>query len=145
MNVHQQRTLRRVLASPFEDSVCVKQKKNRRNKMVPDTSTRENSSLEHRHTLLCEAGATSSGRNTFAVWAWVTKRTLILACLSLGFAFSVVTGVLEGVLPHTGPPTARPGRDRKSLRRCPYVAGVSPSVAPVPCRRCPSRQAPARP
>ena len=108
MNVHQQRTLRRVLASPFEDSVCVKQKKNRRNKMVPDTSTRENSSLEHRHTLLCEAGATSSGRNTFAVWAWVTKRTRILACLALGFAFSVVTAVLEGCCPIEGLP--RPHR-----------------------------------
>ena len=54
MNVHPQRTLRRVLASPLEDSVCVKQKQRRRNTMVPDTSTRENSVLEHRPPLLCE-------------------------------------------------------------------------------------------
>ena len=111
--------------------------------MVPDTSTRENSSLEHRHTLLCEAGATSSGRNTFAVWAWVTKRTLILACLALGFAFSVVTAVLEGVLPHRGPPTATPVGDRKSLRRFPYVAVVSLTVALVACGGSPASQAPA--
>ena len=103
MNVHQQRTLRRVLASPLEDSVCVKQKKRRRNTMVPDTSPRENSALEHRPTLLCEAGATHSVRNTFAVWAWVTRRTRILACLALGFAFSVVTAVLEAPSPTRDP------------------------------------------
>ena len=86
MNVHQQRTLRRVLASPLEDSVFVEQKNRRRNKMVPDTSTRANSALEHRPTLLCEAGATHSVRKTFAVWAWVTRRTRILACLAVAAA-----------------------------------------------------------
>ena len=143
MNVHQQRTLRRVLASPLEDSVYVKQKKRRRNKMVPDTSTRENSALEHRPTLLCEAGATHSVRNTFAVWAWVTRRTWILACLALGFAFSVVTAVLEGVLPHRVPPTSIQLGDRKTLRRFPYVAVVSLTVALVACGGSPASQAPA--
>jgi hypothetical protein len=108
--------------------------------MVPDTSTREKSVLEHRHTLLCEAGATHSVRNTFAVWAWVTRRIWILACLALGFAFSVVTAVLEGVLPHRGPPTPKQPGDRKTLRRFPYVAVVSLTVALVACGGGPSHQ-----
>ena len=108
--------------------------------MVPDTSTRENSVLEHRPTLLCEAGATHSVRKTFAVWAWVTRRTRILACLALGFAFSVVTAVLKGVLPHRAPPTSRQPGDRKTLRRFPYVAVVSLAVALVACGGGPSHQ-----
>ena len=60
--------------------------------MVPDTYTREKLALEHRHT--------------FAAWSRVTDRTWILASLAVGFAFSVVTAVLEGVLPSRRPPTA---------------------------------------
>lgn len=111
--------------------------------MIPDTSPREKSALEHRPTLLCEAGATHSVRNTFAVWAWVTKRTWILACLALGFAFSVVTAVLERVLPHRAPPTSRQLGDRKTLRRFPYVAVVSLTAALVACGGGPASQAPA--
>ena len=71
--------------------------------MIRDTSTREKSVLEHRPPLLGEAGATHSVRNTFAVWARVTRRTWILACLALGFAFSVVTAVLEAPSPTRDP------------------------------------------
>jgi hypothetical protein len=111
--------------------------------MIPDTSTREKSALEHRHTLLCEAVETSSSRNTFAARAWVTKRTWILTCLALGFAFSVVTAVLERVLPHRGFPLSTPVGDRKTLRRFPYVAVVSLTVALVACGGGPASQAPA--
>ena len=138
MNVHQQRTLRRVLASPLADAACCKQKNRRRNKMVPDTFPRENSVLEQRPPLLCEAGATHSVRTTFAVWAWVTRRIWILACLALGFAFSLVTAVLKEVLPYRGPPTPTQGVYRKMLRRFPYVAVVSLTVALV-CAAASSR------
>lgn len=72
--------------------------------MIPDTSPREKSALEHRPTLLYEAGATHSARTTCAAWAWVTKRTCILACLALGFAFSVVTATWRGCCPIGGLP-----------------------------------------
>ena len=111
--------------------------------MIPETSPREKSALEQRPTLLCEAGATHAVRTTFAVWAWVTKRTWILACLALGCAFSVVTAVLERVLPYKGPPTATPVGDRKTLRRFPYVAVVSLVAALVACGGGPSHQTPA--
>src|ERR1051326_4997519 len=140
MNVHQQRTLRRVLASPLKDSICVKQKKRRRNKMVPNTSTRENSAIEHRPPLLCEAGATHLVRNTFAVWAWMTKRIWILACLALGFAFSVVTAVLKEVLPYRGPPTPIQGGYRKTFRWFGRLAVVSLAATLVACGGGPSHQ-----
>jgi hypothetical protein len=120
--------------------IVAKQKKRRRNKMIPDTSTREKSTLKQCHTLLCEAGATHSARTTCAQAAQVTKRTWILACLALGFAFSVVTAVLERVLPHRGPPTATPVGDRKTLRRFPYVAVVSLAAGLVACGGAPSHQ-----
>jgi hypothetical protein len=71
--------------------------------MIPDASTYENSVLEHRPTLLCEAGATHWVRTTFVVWARVTRRTWILACLVLCFAFWLVTAVLEAPSPTRDP------------------------------------------
>jgi hypothetical protein len=94
--------------------------------MIPHTFPREKLSLEHRHT--------------FAAWALVTDRTWILACLALGFAFSVVTAVLERVLPYRGPPTSIQLGDRKTLGRFPYVAVVSLAVALVACGSGPSQQ-----
>ena len=97
--------------------------------MVSDTFPHEKLALEHRHT--------------FAAWTRVTGRIRILACLAVGFTFSVVTAVLERVLPHRGPPTATQVDDRKTLRRFPYVAVVSLTVALVACGGGPASQAPA--
>jgi hypothetical protein len=63
----------------------------------------------------------------------VTDRTWILACLAVGFAFSVVTAVLEGVLPYRGPPTATQVGYRKTLRRLGRLAVVSLAAALVAC------------
>jgi hypothetical protein len=94
--------------------------------MVPDTFPREKLALEHRHT--------------FAAWARVTNRIWILACLGVGFAFSVVTAVLKEVLPYRRPPTATQVGYRKTFRWFGRLAVVSLAVALVACGGGPSRQ-----
>jgi hypothetical protein len=97
--------------------------------MVFDTSPREKPTLERRHT--------------FAAWARVTDRTWVLASLAVGFAFSVVTAVLEGVLPNWGPPTATQVGYRKTLRWLGRLAVVSLAAALVACGGGPASQTPA--
>ena len=97
--------------------------------MVFDTSPREKLTLEHCHT--------------FAAWARVTDRTWVLASLAVGFAFSVVTAVLEEVLPNWGPPTATQVGYRKTLRWLGHLAVVSLAAALVACGGGPASQTPA--
>jgi len=94
--------------------------------MVPDTFPREKLALDVRHT--------------FAAWARVTNRTWILACLAVGFAFSVVTVVLKEVLPYRGPPMATQLGYRKTFRWFQRLAVVSLVATLVACGGDPSHQ-----